>query len=328
MSINKQERNKKICELYNKNMLIKEIAVKLSIDRHTVTRVLKKYNIYDKNKQKHKINQERIERNEKIISLYNKGYSFSELANIFNIGHTTIEYVIHQFIDDCPIQYNIHIDDKNDLIRHRKHNFNVNFFETIDTEEKAYWLGFLYADGCITDRSVRLELQKSDESHIKNFQKAIGALDINLYHRKDIESSLLCLNSVKMVKDLQKLGCIKNKTFLLQFPDNNKVPEKLINHFMRGYFDGDGCICVTSKTKVFQVTGLNTFLDVYENILLNHCGNQNRAKRYAYKNNNGIESFIYSGKNRLTDIYNFLYNNANIFLERKKKKFELIVKPS
>lgn len=185
----------------------------------------------------------------------------------------------------------------------------------------------MYADECITDRSVRLELQKSDESHIKKFQKAINACDIKLYHRKDIGSSLLVISCTKMAKDLSRLGCIKNKTYYLCFPNNEQVPDNLIHHFMRGYFDGDGCICVTSKTKAFNIVGCNIFLDKYENILINNCTNNNKVKRYVYKNR-AIGNFTYGGIKRLTDIYNFLYNNATIFLERKKKKFELIIMPS
>jgi len=105
------------------------------------------------------------------------------------------------------------------------------------------------------------------------------------------------------------------------------APKECVLRLIEGYFDGDGCICVTSKTKAFNIVGCNIFLDKYENILINNCTNNNKVKRYVYKNR-AIGNFTYGGIKRLTDIYNFLYNNATIFLERKKKKFELIIMPS
>ena len=73
------------------------------------------------------------------------------------------------------MQYSISIDSKEKFIRHRKYEFDFNYFENIDTEEKAYWLGFLYADGCVTPNTVRVELQASDKKHIEKFREAVQA---------------------------------------------------------------------------------------------------------------------------------------------------------
>lgn len=141
MANNKEIRDKQICSMYKQNKLVGEIAKELSIDRHTVTRVLKKYEIYDERKAKNRLNQDKINRNEKIIKLYKAGMSFRDIAKEINIGHTTVEYTVHNYIDNTPTQYSIDIE-KDNLIRHRKYNLNEKFFEVIDTEEKAYWLGF------------------------------------------------------------------------------------------------------------------------------------------------------------------------------------------
>ena len=274
-NISKEIRDKKICDLYNDFTLVGEIAKKLFIDRHTVTRVLKKYGIYDVNRNKNHLNKDKIARNEKIIQLYKDGLSFNKIAKQMNLGHTTIEYIIHRYIDLNPIQYSIIIDNKTNLIRHRKYDFNTNYFNKIDSEEKAYWLGFLYADGCITHGECKLELSAIDKLHLEKFKQALNCNDKELRYRKEKNSYILYFNSVALVQDLIRLGCMPRKTFLLTFPTYEQVPKTLIHHFMRGYFDGDGCICMRRKktnVNLFTVIGCRRFIESYKQILFENIG--------------------------------------------------------
>ena len=75
------ERDNKICNLYTNGIGIKKIASTLSIDRHTVTHILKKYNVYKRNKNVNNFSMEKRERNEKIIELYEQGLSSHDIAN-------------------------------------------------------------------------------------------------------------------------------------------------------------------------------------------------------------------------------------------------------
>ena len=320
--LNKKDRDNIICSLYKKNKLIGEIAKILSIDRHTVSRTLKKFNLYDANKAKNRLNSEKIKRNEEIIQLYQTGMSFRQVAKRMGVGHTTVEYVIHTFIKKTPIQYSIDVDNKNSLIRHRKYDFDTNFFEKIDTQEKAYWLGFLYADGCITHKEVRLELQAKDLLHLKKFLTAINAFTKEPRYRKETNSYLIYLNSKKMINDLIELGCMQRKTFLIQFPTEDQVPDVFIRHFMRGYFDGDGCIYVrknNSGVNLFSVTGTETFIDSYK--IKIEKKNNVKLRQTASKE---IKTLELGGNNQIKKIYEFLYRDATIYLNRKKEKFEII----
>ncbi len=137
-----------------------------------------------------------------------------------------------------------------------KYKYNKDYFKVIDTEEKAYWLGFLYADGCINElhkngktcsMNLELTLAKVDKEHLEKFAKAIETnvpikQRISRYKGKEYVSNRIIINSTKMCKDLCDLKCIPNKTYGIRFPDTNIVPKCFMKDFLRGFFDGDGCI--------------------------------------------------------------------------------------
>lgn len=97
---------------------------------------------------------------------------------------------------------------------------------------------------------------------------------------------------------------------------------------MRGYFDGDGCIYKRSKitgVNVFTVVGNKNFINEYKNILFKKINKKNDVKLRYCPTNPDIASLFLGGNKQIEKIYNFLYNNANIYLERKKNKFEEII---
>ena len=131
---------------------------------------------------------------------------------------------------------------------HRKYTHQYDFFENIDTEEKAYWLGFMFADGYITDCSNRygedkfgITLHSKDISTLEQFKKSIKSTnpitDVSSNGRSLIR---IIMSSQKTVDDLISHGCFKQKSLILEPPIG--VPNNLIHHFIRGYFDGDGSI--------------------------------------------------------------------------------------
>lgn len=119
---------------------------------------------------------------------------------------------------------------------------NDTYFSEIDTAEKAYWLGFLYADGCVRDRDnqIALDLQRGDRGHVEEFSNALDSeYKITDFEHEGSEKTRTFITSEEMVEDLMSHGCIPNKTHKDTLPDlsdNMKPP------FIRGYFDGDGCV--------------------------------------------------------------------------------------
>ena len=131
---------------------------------------------------------------------------------------------------------------------HRLYKHNYDFFENINTEEKAYWLGFMFTDGYIADYSHRygedkfgITLHSKDVSSLESFKKSIQATnpitDVS-YNGRTLRR--IIMSSQKTVDDLISHGCVKQKSLVLQPPIG--VPDELIHHFIRGFFDGDGSI--------------------------------------------------------------------------------------
>lgn len=220
-----------------------------------------------------------------------------------------------------------------------KYHVNRDYFTNIDNEWKAYWLGFLCADGCNdeTNWTIRLKLKSTDVSHIEKFKESLQTdAPIKTYTPKNNhvcngrtiqnnEVSTLNVCNKKICEDLTKNGCIKNKTYLLQFECFSYISEHLMRHFIRGYFDGDGWISVNIDKKMICLgfVGAPAFIEPLRDYLCTKLGIEKVAVK-AQPDNFAVEvswgSFVDCEK-----IYNFFYNDSNIFLERKFEKFDKIL---
>ena len=116
--------------------------------------------------------------------------------------------------------------------RQNERGTNHNTFEIIDTEEKAYWLGFLYADGCISKNQniIQIALKRADKTHLEKFREFIGNTNNKITYSKNTKSYRFCFNSKKIKQDLIKLGCIPAKSLTLKFPTEKQIPKDLIRH--------------------------------------------------------------------------------------------------
>lgn len=194
---------------------------------------------------------------------------------------------------------------------------NKDIFETIDTEEKAYWLGFLYADGSVGSSRAQIELglKLEDIDHVQKFKDFIG-LDNKIGIREKTKSCRYSFRSSEFKEHLIKQGCFPNKSLILKFPTYNQVPKELMKHFMRGYFDGDGWICHTDKTECIGFIGTYDFVsgamkefNLKENKIAN-VHRENGAKRYQLYQKEEFMKFL-----------DLLYSDATIYLERKYQKY-------
>jgi DNA-binding transcriptional regulator WhiA len=203
---------------------------------------------------------------------------------------------------------------------YKPRNFNESYFENIDCEHKAYWLGFFMADGCIHHRRnsdvhyVNLSLHKQDIEHIRKFQDCINCSN-KIYTVKKTNMRTLSLNSTIMFNDLNNLGCTERKTLTLEFP---KINENLIRHFIRGYFDGDGCIRLTKSNYLrFNVAGRKEFIDIIALEL-----KKKEIKYCMYKHSKCNTYYLdVCSKDSIKKIRNYLYQDASMYLDRKHDNF-------
>lgn len=160
--------------------------------------------------------------NEKlIIKMYLDGISGHKIAASIGLKPYQVYYILKKN----------NIEPRDNSINSKKFQFNENFFETIDSEPKAYWLGFLFADGYIltNSNSFGLSLSTKDISHMEKFLKDISSNHkINIYrNNSNREYCRIRLYSKKTKEDLIKIGCVENKTLILCFP---KIREDLLPH--------------------------------------------------------------------------------------------------
>lgn len=198
--------------------------------------------------------------------------------------------------------------------------FNDSFFENINTEEKAYFLGLLFADGNVylKRNRVQITLINEDAYILEKFKEVINS-SAKLYIDREKYSKLI-LGSKKMCNDLISLGCTPNKSLTLKFPD--KIPKELIHHFIRGFFDGDGSIVIGKTGTHCSFTSTEEFLKELSDILIEndiHCSQFNKR----YKNKEVSAGSINIGrKESQKKLHSFLYNDCkDLYLKRKKEKF-------
>lgn len=218
----------------------------------------------------------------------------------------------------------------------RTYKLNEHYFDNIDTQNKAYILGFFYADGCnIKNKStISMSLEEKDKEILEKIRLEIGSEKelefINQSKRKDKDNDYhykdmwrLLLFSTHMCNTLESYGMIPNKSLQLKFPE--WLDESLYSHFIRGYFDGDGSICI-HKTKnngyryVLSITSTNDFCKRCLEILrekLNIGGGI-----YDASSHNGITKVLsISGSVQLEKVLNWLYKDADLYMKRKYDKF-------
>lgn len=224
--------------------------------------------------------------------------------------------------------------------KYGKYYINENYFNTIDNEWKAYWLGFLYADGCVkykrnNKKNNKLEIGLTmslaivDKEHLIKLKNSLQSDTV--IKEKDVKLNGKIFKSCKigfwnkqLTEDLIRLGCVPNKSLILKFPNEDVVPKHLIRHFIRGYFDGDGCVHINIDKKHCSTSFVGTedvlthIRDIIEQETGITCAIARKDKR------NQAYQIMYSGvvKNEL--IFKYLYKDCNIFLDRKFDKFNTL----
>lgn len=217
----------------------------------------------------------------------------------------------------------------------RKHSVNSQYFDNIDTEEKAYWLGFIWADGSIAKTAKRCSgpnrlsvSQKSKETaHVQRFADAIQAdNEINFQEpMPNKKIAKLDINSRPLCIALEKLG-YGIKSYRVHIPN---IPTDLICHFIRGYFDGDGGLSLydqkvkqwTVHRQEFSITGNPILMDEIQTVLNNTTSVSQNVKPKPYKRTKTVVSLRYGKKADIDTLFHYLYDDATIYLESKHQKF-------
>lgn len=206
----------------------------------------------------------------------------------------------------------------------RTYTLNENFFDEINTEAKAYILGFIAADGYISTNKIKrvvIELHEKDKEILEqiNFNLESNSPIKKITRKGNYKHVKLSINSAYLVNSLCKYGLTSDKSLnmknIIQF-----IPYELQHHFLRGYFDGDGCITYGKKYNsgykyLVQIVGTKEFLTTsFDKYFDTNC------KIYKYKTCN-MFCWKIANKKQVDIFKEKLYKDATIFLTRKYKVF-------
>lgn len=220
---------------------------------------------------------------------------------------------------------------RRDLFRYE---YDETYFEIIDSEEKAYWLGFIYADGCISQifnkntgalksRTLEITLAEVDRDHLAMFAKSIKSdvtptLKNVTLNGINYASYRLQVYNKKICQDLINLGCHPAKSLTLEFPEEDIVPSEFRSHFVRGYFDGDGCVSTDMKwSYIVNFVGTK---DILDGIRVDAYEKMNLSMIEPSGKGNALQ-VSWGGFYNLKRWYEYLYRDATIFLDRKHDIF-------
>ena len=253
-----------------------------------------------------------------IIEAYKNNMSLREIEKQFGVTRATVS----KFLEAKGIKTT-----KGN--HYRKYFHDIDFFETIDTEEKAYWLGFMYADGYIVNNENRygeddfgLSLAEDSIDSIEKFKKSIKATNPILYDdSKGIgqrQVKIVCC-SQKTVDDLIDKGVLKNKSLILKPP--TKIPQELIRHFIRGFFDGDGSLIrYQNKNCAYIAFGIN-FTTTYEMAIWLQSIVQ-MGSVFPEKRREATWYFSFGGNQQVLKFCHYMYDNASIWMDKKYNRYK------
>lgn len=252
-----------------------------------------------------------------IIDLYNSGKQQCDIAKQLNCSQRWISSVLKR--NRIPTRVGKHI---------KYNDINNIFFKNIDCEENAYFLGLLYADGCVQVKNsaytVSLKLKSDDQYIIEKFRDIMSpSSPIKTSYGK---YSYFRINQKEICDQLISHGCMPNKSLILNFPTT--VPAHLMRHFIRGYSDGDGTIYnnhIKASGKqyyntIWKIVSTNSFCQETALFLNKELG-INCSQ--SLSNNNKITTTLSVGGNKqVKKLLDWMYKDCSIYLPRKYNKYQ------
>lgn len=201
------------------------------------------------------------------------------------------------------------------------YSIDVHYFDTINCEHKAYWLGLITSDGFVNDKEISLCLKKDDIELIEKFRNDLKS-NHPIKTNKDGNPSLtICCHN--LCEALKSYGLHNRKSWDLDINSIiNKIPSEYEHHFIRGLFDGDGSIkyynyqYLNKPQYHFGYTGLQNVCEYIQNKF--------DIKRKLVYEGNVTYTLVTRNQDKIMEIFDYLYKNATIYLSRKHKTFKEI----
>lgn len=263
---------------------------------------------------------------EKMVRMYQDGYDTYKIGAAFDMSYKQISFILNEKGID-----RIYSAGK------RKYTLDEHYFDNIDTPNKAYILGFLYADGWnnVDKNVIQLSLQECDKEILDKISKELKSnkplqyihyeYGFEKYGLHMQNQYRLLVSSYILSQALASHGCIKNKSLILEFPHN--LEKNLYSHFLRGYYDGDGSLCKTARNDgkddnyTFSLVSTNNFLVDAQKCIIENAGVPGGSITIPSHDNGITRVLAMCGKVQTKSVMDWLYKDAELYLERKYDRY-------
>lgn len=298
----------RMIELYNSGMSQKQVSEVMGCSKSCVEKTMHQYNIPQRNKRHYSRMFDDKTEDDIINDYYINNLSIREIAKKY--GCTTTPIV--------SLFKNKNLDFR-ESSSYRKYSINEHYFDSIDTEEKAYILGFLYADGanCSTNNHyiISLTVHPKDIDILEKVRHELQ-MESPIFDHTDTKSGRqykkIQICNKYMISMLEKFGVVSKKSLIIQYPE--WIRDDLARHFLRGLFDGDGSI--TTKLSYINYCG-SKYLMTHIKELFKNMFNVEFRVRNTSNAHPDFMSMTCSRHAEMAKVLDYLYNGSTIYLNRK-----------
>lgn len=241
-----------------------------------------------------------------ILKYFDEGINANQISQIVNKSFWYVKKILLAYRSPTFKKYN---------------NGNMKYFENINTDAKAYMLGFIAADGCITrSRSsigLTITIHNKDRIVLDTLKEELNSENPITELKRNNLIRFVIYNH-ELVDSLAKYGIEERKSLIMPNIINN-IPKEFQYAFIRGYFDGDGSFTFQEKYKrgYIQIRGTKDFLLGIINSI--------KIESYSIKENDSIPNLSIGSKKQIKKFFETIYNNSSIHLDRKYNKLKIFV---
>lgn len=297
-----------VCERYCRRERAADLATEYGVHIQTIYNAMRQNNIALTANFRNLSPEEICE----VKSLYASGLTSYAIADLFGVCRPTISFHIRKEPSDPQAR----------SLASRRYTCNHGYFDSVDTPEKAYWLGFVMADGCIrAGNQLTINLSNKDKNHLEAFRDSLGSSHpVSTYHynkaKPPYSTAYLSIASTQMTEALARYAIVARKTFTCVWPS---LPDSLYRHFLRGLLDADGCVKVEKHGLSIGLLGAPALVIDCQKHLAAACSLA-LVKLQPHNRKDTILSMTYAGNIQVLRIANYLYEDATVFLPRKRDK--------
>lgn len=245
-----------------------------------------------------------------IYNMYNDGSSLKVIQDKYSVSQTVLTRVFNEngwTIRGCH--------------DHRNYTLNEEYFDSIDTPNKAYIYGLLAADGYnyVPTGEIKLSLQEGDEQTLVDINKEIESnrpLHVRKFDRPSWKDSYtLSISSVHISRQLEKIGIIRNKSLVLEFPE--WISESLFPYMLKGYIDGNGWI------QQYRIGFMSSDKFAYgvQRFLIEHYGITSTVMDMKRHYDSRTKTWYICSKKKSKTLVEMMFEEPTIRIQRKYEKY-------